>query len=685
MQKNEYLLIIILALVATRLYAVTKNDSLATDTLKKVALKEVVVKAERAHIVKKKGDVVTFFFSHHANEAKDIYTALTEIPTLHIDPAMKTIRLAKGGCPLVLVDGIPKENSLESLSPESVNKVEVSNHVPLEYIGQGYTGVVNIITKRKQNGSTYLNIGLLSHPTMAFSSADANFSYDKGKCSIYSAVNGFAFLANKSKTSDGYTVSDKRQLTTSDRSNYYRDLKAMVGGDYRWTDKTVSSLGMVFETVPQNTFDNGSVEYDTKNDVPNEELYNYHRKYNDDLYKYQLNFFHKTAFSNASSLAIHLSGVYSYNTNTTTRTEAETRYDYSIRYRQKELEGGMAFSFPWIAANWKVGANSIFSWHDIRSVDTSRSKYNERNNYCYIDFEKAVGNLSTSASLGLNMAYRRMGGEHFSFVNWHPIVDLSYHLGSHHTIELSYEYENSNPDITQLCNVNSATNPLFTSLGSKDIKPAYTHDLLLDYTANIKPFYFDLSAQYKGTKQRIAQCSMMDGQQIVMTYYNDTHRYNLYNCNATVRYMIPHVVLLGMIQQKWVRCASYSDQFLYGMLQAQYYNNKLNVNLMLDTNDITISTPENRYKSSPESQLTIAYSISKNVEVSVGMRYLFTHKQIWNTVQTELIQEIYNNHFSTRHNLVMLGIRYNIHGHDKENQSSQVFQSNKAKSFIKDF
>ena len=181
MRRDKYFLIIILALVATRLYSATKSDSLATDTLKRVALKEVVVKAERAHIVKKKGDVVTFFFSRHANEAKDIYTALTEIPALHIDPAMKTIRLAKGGNPLVLMDGVPKEYALESLSPASVNKVEVTSHVPLEYMGQGYTGVVNIITKRKQEGSTYLNIGLLSHPTKAFSSADANFSYDKGK------------------------------------------------------------------------------------------------------------------------------------------------------------------------------------------------------------------------------------------------------------------------------------------------------------------------------------------------------------------------------------------------------------------------------------------------------------------------------------------------------------------------
>lgn len=132
--------------------------------------------------MKKKGDVVTFFYIHHANEAKDIYTALTEIPALHIDPTMKTIRFGKSSSPpLVLVDGIPRENVLESLSPASVNKMEVSSHVPLEYIGQGYTGVVNIITKRKQEGSTYLNIGLLSHPTKAFSSSDANFSYDKGK------------------------------------------------------------------------------------------------------------------------------------------------------------------------------------------------------------------------------------------------------------------------------------------------------------------------------------------------------------------------------------------------------------------------------------------------------------------------------------------------------------------------
>ena len=170
-----------------------------------------------------------------------------------------------------------------------------------------------------------------------------------------------------------------------------------------------------------------------------------------------------------------------------------------------------------------------------------------------------------------------------------------------------------------------------------------------------------------------------------MSYYNDKNSYNLYNCGATVRYMIPHFVLLGMIQQNWVKCAGYSDNYLYGMLQGQYYDDRVNVNLMFDTNEVKNSMPEARYKTSPESQFTISYSISKSFDISLGMRYLFTHKHIWNTVQTAQVQESYCNNFSTRQNLVMLGFRYNFNGQDKKNHSDQVFKSANSKSFIKDY
>ena len=296
-----------------------------------------------------------------------------------------------------------------------------------------------------------------------------------------------------------------------------------------------------------------------------------------------------------------------------------------------------------------------------------------------------MGNLDVSASSGINIAYRSMGNDHFSFVNWHPILDLSYHMGTNHNLEFSYEYASSNPEIDQLCDVNSATNPLFVNVGDKNIKPAYTHDLQLDYTANIKSLYIDVFAQYENIRQRIAQYSKVNMQQVVMSYYNDKNSYNLYNCGATVRYMIPHFVLLGMIQQNWVKCAGCSDNYLYGMLQGQYYNDRVNVNLMFDTNEVKNSTPEARYKTSPESQLTISYSISKSIDISLGMRYLFTHKHIWNTVQTAQVQESYCNNFSTRQNLVMLGFRYNFNGQDKKNYSDQVFKSANSKSFIKDY
>lgn len=675
-------LLIGLLFIVSSICATTKKDSIEADTLKNIVLNEVTVKAERGHIVKKKGNVKTFFFSHHANETKDIYVALTEVPALRIDPTMKSISLAKGGTPLILIDGIPKSHSLASISPSIIDKVEVSTIVPLEYMGQGYSGVVNIITKKHKKETEYFNIGVLSHPTVAFGSADANFSYDKSKFSIYAGLTGFAFLSNKSKATDALTASSKSQYTETDRSTYYKDLKAMIGGDLHWTDNTVSSLGFVFETIPQNSFDAGKVGYSSEK----EQMLDYHRKYDDDLYKYQMNLYHKFTFAKASSLIFHFSGIYSYNANTTNRREDKTEYVYSAKYRQKEINGGVDYSFPWINADWKIGANSVFLWHDIQSLsDQTQAKYNERNSYGYIEMEKNIGSLDLSASSGINIAYRSLGQEHFTFVNWHPILDLAYHFGSNHSLELSYEYAGSNPEIDQLCDVNSATNPLFVNIGDKNIKPAYKHDLQLDYTANIKSLYIDAFAQYESTRQRIAQYSKMDKRQVVMSYYNDKNRYNMYNCGVTVRYMIPHFVLLGMLQQSWVKCGSYSDNFLYGMVQGQYYNDRFNVNLMFDTNEVTKSTPEVRYKTSPESQLTVSYSISKNIDVSVGMRYLFTHKHIWKTIQTEQIQESYRNNFSTRQNMVMLGIRYNLNGQDKKNHSKQVFKSSASKSFIKDY
>ena len=62
-----YNLLIGLLFIASSMYATTINDSIEVDTLKNIALNEVFVKAERGHIVKKKGNVKTFFFSHHAN------------------------------------------------------------------------------------------------------------------------------------------------------------------------------------------------------------------------------------------------------------------------------------------------------------------------------------------------------------------------------------------------------------------------------------------------------------------------------------------------------------------------------------------------------------------------------------------------------------------------------------------
>lgn len=53
-------------------------------------------------------------------------------------------------------------------------------------------------------------------------------------------------------------------------------------------------------------------------------------------------------------------------------------------------------------------------------------------------------------------------------------------MGTNHNLEFSYEYASSNPEIDQLCDVNSATNPLFVNVGDKNGSPVKVCGLGID-------------------------------------------------------------------------------------------------------------------------------------------------------------------------------------------------------------
>lgn len=149
-------------------------------------LSEVVVTADRSHVVKRTANGQIFFLSDKAKKERNPFMALMEIPLLMTDPSLSTVKLLDGKQPLVLIDGNQVNSGISPILPEDIESVEVITSVPARYLQEGYSGIVNI--RLKKNRRPYIWFGLRYDqdlPSVQMSGPSANFEVGNEKFSIY--------------------------------------------------------------------------------------------------------------------------------------------------------------------------------------------------------------------------------------------------------------------------------------------------------------------------------------------------------------------------------------------------------------------------------------------------------------------------------------------------------------------
>ena len=107
-------------------------------------MEEVVVTAQRSDVVKTHAKGSIFYLSPRAQEARDVFSALLEIPQLNVDALNRTISMANGDNLLILVNGVPRKGALEGINPEDITSVEVMDTPSARYLSEGITNVLNI-------------------------------------------------------------------------------------------------------------------------------------------------------------------------------------------------------------------------------------------------------------------------------------------------------------------------------------------------------------------------------------------------------------------------------------------------------------------------------------------------------------------------------------------------------------
>lgn len=638
-------------------------------------LGEVEVTANRSSTVRQTAMQKTFMLSAAAIKKKDILDALQEIPNLEIDMNTRKISLADGSKPLILVNGIRRDGGLSSISPEDILSVDVVPTSSAEFMQQGYTSVINIKVKKSDKSYTTFNGGINTHPLVLFGIGDASLEFGNSNYSLYFSGQSFAFINNKSNMEERTETQSSIRHSKYKRKAEYWDSNFAIGGSRSWSDTDYSSFNASINYIPQSSDAEGTTTLTNRN--PNEvNDYLYMREFDDKLWTGSLNFYHKHSFT-TSNLEFLLSLNISDNKNCADQIETGEANEILSNYNfhNKRMSGYFTPSYEFMLGglNSKIGLHTYYQHNKIVRNEGQKSEFahKEWSEYVFLDVNKAWEKFSFAASAGLDVVFRDVEGHTDRYFNFRPVVNLGYKFNNHHALNLSYSMQATSPDVVQLNPYNTSSDTLSISTGNPYLKPYRTHRLRLGYTLTTKSFYAEPYVSYRRIDDAIvATGSTNSDGQYVQSLANQEYS-DLWTVGAILRYSIPNIGFIGFnLAHNTIRFPEISQK-------DSYFTGRVNWGLTLNKFSFTgyYGLPTHVYAkyrhnySTPESNCSLSYSVSSRLDVSAGMRFIFSKKRVEQDVEMPGYTYHYENRFTNRGNIVMLGIRFKFD--DKRQQKKK--------------
>lgn len=646
-----------------------------------VTLGEVTVEANRSNAVKQSAAGQTFMLSASSAKKKDVLQALQEIPALNIDLSTRQITMNNGGQPLILVNGMRREGGIAAINPEDILSVDVVQTASAEFMREGYTSVINIKTKKIDQKYTSFNGGIHTHPAIRFGIADASLEVGNSNSSFYVTAQSFAFLNNKSDMLERTVTANNRRELNYRRNSHYNDTYVAMGGDRLWSDADYSSFSVTFDYIPQSSEANGTDELaDLRTNTVTP--YTHWRELNDKSYAGSANLYHKHTFGNSSVLDFLVQLNLSKNINQVNQIEeSETdRDDYHYNYHNSRFGLSFTPSYKLNVAGFdtKIGLNTYFQSNQIKQHDVMSSafKHKEWDEYLYLDVNRNWGAFSMAVSVGVDAVYRSIDAYSDHYYNFRPVVNLGYRFNGSHSLLFSYNMQSVAPGILQLNPYNTSSDTLTVSTGNPSLKPYRIQRFRLAYTLTKGNFYVEPEVNFRRIDDAIVNAGENRNGYYVKSLANQG-KSTLLTAGANVRYTISKVGYVGL--------SIYYNHFEYPSVTQKndYWSGRVygGLNWKNFGLNFTYGLPERTYDmytrsySSPESEARLSYAVSKNWDVSLGMRFIGWKKHVERWTDMPDYTNYYDNRFTNRGNLVMLGFRYKFQNRSKANREQKRLQN----------
>lgn len=648
--------------------------------IKHFNLAGLTVTADRSNVITANAQSIVFHLSQRAKRKNNVYEALTEIPLLQVDPYFRKIGSPDGNKVILLINGIQRESSMETVDPADIEAVEIMDNPPAKYLKDGFAYIVNIKLKRKMRPFQVFNINFSQDVELFLGAGGGGYEFGNDKFSL--RLGTFVHYYNNEPHHDFGTVQSGNLNKVYDKNKNldYRHYEFWFGGDYIPAKRHYLTFhGSFFRDKEMNDGEgNGSlqsgnalpIDYKVHNTLQSTPKVGVGRVF----YRYTLN--EDTRLENELG--------YSYNASQTDENNLEEGMDYyyqqSVHNKLINHRGNHILDFIKNlseTSSLTIGLNSSFTSSSIDNFSSINTTFHYRswNEYLYAGYNGQWKRLSYGASAGADLFFNKVENNKDRYARLKFSVSGNYKFNPNHSLNVYARGFTSMPGLSLLNPYNTSTDSLLVLKGNPLLKPSYIWTTGLNYRLAKGQWYFQPYLSYTHQHDMYDRIGSTHNNVYTITYENKGKE-EQFSSGFTLRYNLKNIGYLGLngnYQHHYFETRHkgwFSGQFNWTL----YYKS------FTWSGFITMSPNPYTYQEFSKSKLynnsytAFFWQINKNWRIDANVRYLIQKckSERWTDDPSQGYHAYVKRTFPERNFQVMIGVQYTWKNNVKRRNVKQL-------------
>lgn len=408
----------------------------------------------------------------------DLFSQL-DLPGLTADPVMRTIKVEDRN-PVYQING--REQPLSRIlntNPKDILRIEYSNNPGIRYLDKGYSGVINVILRERQQGGS-INTSANSALWTGYldGHAQGSYNYKKSEFVLSYSANWRNYDKRRIDEHENYIS----RLGTIERAQdgenspmYYQQHNLSLEYNYLPELNTMFSARLYGTFYDAENNDNGTIKETPWKGTPFD-----FKKYNNNNSRTttpSLDLFFIKKLKHGQSIELNVNGTYSDN-----------RYDRKLTYKYPAaadelfptgadgngygIAGEAVYNKEFKKVATRFGVQYSHSYDKNEYIDGQISDQMRNNTYAYGEVRGRFNKVSYSLGSGLKVFTTESNSDTKTYYANNSTLTLLYPIAKGWSLNYAIMYQPNQPSLSILSPVEQVINDQIRSVGNPDVKPS---------------------------------------------------------------------------------------------------------------------------------------------------------------------------------------------------------------------